>query len=134
MVVVGRLKDLAYFCQYVKTIENYDKFRDGSGYSLDRIDTLGNYEEGNLRFATYSTQSINQRLRKNNKSGYVGIHTKKNGMVSASIEHNKVAYTKVLPNIESAVKWRNETIINNKLPNKIQNYEQKERQEIIQQG
>lgn len=124
ITVSENLQNLAYFCEYIKTLENYDKIGKG-GYSLDRIDTYGNYEEGNLRFATYSTQSINQRLRKNNKSGYTGIYIKKNGKVLASVEHEKKSYQKTLDSIESAVLWRNQTIKQYNLPNKIYNYETK---------
>lgn len=34
------------------------------GYTLDRINTLGNYEPSNCRWATYKTQNRNQRSNK----------------------------------------------------------------------
>jgi hypothetical protein len=33
-------------------------------HSLDRIDNNGNYEVGNVRWSTYSTQRINSRVRR----------------------------------------------------------------------
>jgi len=44
------------------------------GMSLDRIDNNGNYEPGNVRWATRIEQNSNQRMKKNNKTGYRGVY------------------------------------------------------------
>jgi len=43
------------------------------GMSLDRIDTDGNYERGNIRWATQKEQILNRNMYKTNTSGYHGV-------------------------------------------------------------
>lgn len=43
------------------------------GYQLDRINNNGNYEIGNIRWASKSEQMINRRPLKNKSSGITGI-------------------------------------------------------------
>lgn len=43
------------------------------GYSIDRINNNGNYEPGNVQWATTHEQAANTRKSKNNKYGYTGV-------------------------------------------------------------
>lgn len=45
-----------------------------STHSIDRIDNNKGYEPGNVRWATNTEQQLNQRMQRNNKSGYEGVH------------------------------------------------------------
>lgn len=64
---------------YEKWRDDFQAFIDHIGlkpspkHSLDRKDSNGNYEPGNVRWTTQSIQGINQRLRNTNKSGYRGV-------------------------------------------------------------
>ena len=64
--------DFKAFHDHVIGLVSYGEFR----MTLDRIDNDGNYEPGNVRWATPHEQTINQRIRKNNTSGYVGVYPK----------------------------------------------------------
>lgn len=44
------------------------------GMTIDRVDSNGNYEPGNVRWVTYSTQNHNRGAMKNNKTGKKGVH------------------------------------------------------------
>lgn len=62
--------DFETFVSYISNLEHFGE----EGYSLDRVDVEGNYERGNLRWATRSTQSQNTRLLfSDNTSGYRGV-------------------------------------------------------------
>lgn len=68
--------------QGIKVCERWDNFftfladmgeRPTKLHTLDRIDRNGDYEPGNVRWATKSEQQVNRSIPKNNKSGYRGV-------------------------------------------------------------
>lgn len=61
------------FYDYVSNLPNYDKV-ETKGFSLDRIENNGNYEERNLRWADKVLQGRNRRIAPSNTTGYKGVH------------------------------------------------------------
>lgn len=58
---------------------NFRQFKQDMGarpspkHSIERINNDGNYEPSNCKWATQTEQNFNQRLRKENKSGFRGV-------------------------------------------------------------
>ena len=70
IVLSEEFKEPQAFFDYIESLENFGK----DGYTLDRIAVDGDYERGNLRWASRSTQRQNTRLiMSTNKSGYRGV-------------------------------------------------------------
>ncbi|HFJ9368552.1 hypothetical protein [Bacillus pacificus] len=92
---------------------NFENFLEDMGekpspeHSLDRIDVNGNYEPSNCKWSDKYEQVDNQRMRKNNTSGYKGVSfdAKRNKYITQKNVRGK-KYQKRFDTLEEAIAYR----------------------------
>ena len=94
------------FISYCLTLDGWDD----KTLTIDRINPLGNYEPDNLRFATRTIQSRNQRKRIGNNK-YTGVTCVKNKYRAAITVNYKFIHIGYFNTEEDAMKARNRYIV-----------------------
>ena len=89
------------------------------GLSIDRINNDKGYSPDNCRWTDATTQNINQRIKKNNTSGFVGIGLSGKKWSAKVRIFNKDTRVGTFNTKEEAVQARDNYIIENKLPHKL---------------
>lgn len=88
IMVSDEFKDCKTFLLYLDSLPGYD---DISRKSLDRIENKGNYERGNLRWATQSEQLFNRSEFKVKASTFRNVSfSKRTGLWRAYIYTNRI--------------------------------------------
>ena len=97
------------------------------GFTLDRIDNDKGYNPDNCRFADKVTQALNQRIKKSNTSGFVGISAVGKKWSVRIRVLKKEQYIGTFKTKEEAVQARDNYIIENNLPHKLSTDYRKEK-------
>lgn len=125
------------FCTWARN----NGYKDGFELTIDRIDPDKNYSPDNCRWLTKEAQASNTRSTKYSKTGYAGVKIAKNNesYISHISTKGKHIIIGTFNSIKEAVEARNQYIIDNDLPNLIQEYKgelviyNKEQEELISQ-
>jgi len=75
-------------------------------YTIDRIDVYGNYEPGNVRWASRDVQSRNRRVRCTSKLGIPGVAKSKNKYRAYFSINKKCLHLGMFATLEEAVAVR----------------------------
>ena len=114
--VCGEWLDIKNFVDWVDNKSNWEE-----GLTLDRIDNDKGYSPDNCTFSTKTIQSINQRKRSTNTSGYVGVswYAKMSKWGARVSIFKKEKHIGTFKTKEEAVLARDNYIIENKLPHPL---------------
>ncbi len=119
-------------CEEWLDVKNFIEWSKSSGWreglSVDRIDNDKGYSPENCRWVDRTTQNINQRIKKTNTSGFVGVNCEIRSckwVARVSMNNNRI-YIGSFKTIEEAVQARDNYIISNNLPHKLSTEYKKE--------
>jgi len=92
-------------------------------HSIERKDVDGDYEPSNCVWATRNEQAVNTQKRSDNTSGYVGVFKNGSGWGAKLNWKREIHHIGTFRTKEEAAKARNDYIVKNNLPHKLNNIE-----------